>query len=90
MDKLDFKGTFAQFVKGCQDPNSGHYYASKGELLEAYQALCTTISAMLPSYFDRIPAAPLEIVAKDSETAPAAYVGVPCGTLHGVFAVILC
>ena len=73
MDKLGFKGTFAKFVEGCQDASSGHYYSSSEELLDGYRTLCKTISGLLPAYFNRIPAAPLEIVAKDAETAPAAY-----------------
>ena len=41
--------------------------------MTAYRELCRKISGVLPQYFDTIPSAPLEIVAKDSETAPAAY-----------------
>lgn len=73
MDQLGFKGDFALFVEGCHDPASGHYYGNKDELLAAYRDLCATITAELPTYFDRLPSAPLEIVAKDSETSPAAY-----------------
>jgi uncharacterized protein (DUF885 family) len=42
-----------------------------------YRELCATIQKKLPKYFPKFPRAQLEIVAKNSPTAPAAYYMVP-------------
>lgn len=74
MDPLGHQGTFAEFVDTvCKDPAGGQYYQTPDALLSDYRALCDQISAVLPRYFEAIPAAELEIVEKNSQTAPAAY-----------------
>ena len=70
---LGFKGSFADFVAECQDPSSGHYYTDPDELLQGYRDLCDDIRKELPRFFDEFPESPLEVVAKDAASAPAAY-----------------
>ena len=74
LDKLGFKGTFAEFVATCHAPESGYYFDTKEDLLAEYDVLKAKIETKLGAYFDEFPSSSLEIVAKDSETAPAAYV----------------
>ena len=54
-------------------PASFRYYQTREALLADYRTLCDRIYAVLPRYFETIPDAKLEIVEKNSETAPAAY-----------------
>ena len=71
--KLGFTGTFDEFVVQQRAPESGHYYADKDALLAGYRVIVDKIAETLPGYFARMPKSELEIVAKDSTTAPAAY-----------------
>jgi uncharacterized protein (DUF885 family) len=73
LDKLGFTSSFDDFVTHCRAPESGQYFATKEELLDAYRALVTQIRARLPAYFERQPRAALEVVDKNAESAPAAY-----------------
>jgi len=72
LDVLGFKGTFAAFAAQCKADPANHF-TDPEELLAGYRDLCGHITKLLPGYFSRSPAAPLEIVAKDAASAPAAY-----------------
>jgi uncharacterized protein (DUF885 family) len=84
--EMDFAATFAQFVQECRT-NPTFYYNTEEELLEGYRTMCDTIRTILPNYFNTFPSSPLEIVAKNAETAPAAYylAGTPDGSRPGRF-----
>ena len=66
-------GTFEEFVAWASDPASGHICSSADELISGYNALIDRIGERLPEYFETQPKAKLEVVPKDSATAPAAY-----------------
>lgn len=73
MTPLGMTGTFQEFVAGVQKPDSGEYYQTADELIAGYTVLTAEITEMLPKYFEALPKSRLEVVPKDSETAPAAY-----------------
>lgn len=72
MDKLKFEGSFSDFVKHCQSQQSQYYKSSK-QLMEGYEILNKRIASFLPSFFERLPASPFEMVELHAETAPAAF-----------------
>jgi uncharacterized protein (DUF885 family) len=84
---LGFSGSFADFVAAIKSPNSGFYFATESELLQGYTALTARIQSLLPTYFRRLPASPLEIVPMHKASAPAAYYmqGTSDGTRPGRF-----
>lgn len=74
MEPFGWTGPFADFVETiCKDPTGGQYYGDRAGLITDYYKLLDCIAEVLPSYFEDIPADKLEIVEKDSPTAPAAY-----------------
>ena len=78
---------FAAFVAKCKSPEGAGgigatFFATPNALIASYRTLVERIRVeTLPSFFETFPAAPLEVVAKTSATAPAAYY--MCGTADG-------
>mmetsp|Transcript_17300 Transcript_17300/g.28927 ORF Transcript_17300/g.28927 Transcript_17300/m.28927 type:complete len:580 (-) Transcript_17300:177-1916(-) len=73
LDALGFQSSFAAFVQQCQDPGSGQYYQRSGDMMEGYRILNDKIASLLPTYFERLPASPLQMEELHSPSAPAAF-----------------
>jgi uncharacterized protein (DUF885 family) len=73
MDKLSFTGSFEEFVESVKNPQSGQFYRTEGDILDGYRILCSFINSKLNQYFEKLPAAAVEIVSLNSSSAPAAY-----------------
>jgi len=86
MAPLGFAGTFEEFVAQCKGDKTLHY-DTEAQLLDGYQKLSDRIAEVLPGYFAEFPASKLEIVSKQSETAPCAFYlsGTPDGSRPGRF-----
>jgi uncharacterized protein (DUF885 family) len=74
IDKLDFRGSFADFAKFLRsDPK--FYFRSEDELLEAYRALSRRIDPLLVKVFRTLPRMPYGIEPMPANVAPESYVG---------------
>ena len=74
IDKLSFRGSFADFAKFLRsDPK--FYFKSEDELLEAYRALSRRIDPMLVKAFRTLPRMPYGIEPMPGNVAPESYVG---------------
>jgi uncharacterized protein (DUF885 family) len=74
IDKLGFRGSFADFAKFLRsDPK--FYFRSEDELLEAYRALSRRIDPLLVKVFRTLPRMPYGIEPMPANVAPESYVG---------------
>jgi uncharacterized protein (DUF885 family) len=74
IDKLGFRGSFADFAKFLRsDPR--FYFKSEDELLEAYRALSRRIDPLLVKIFRTLPRMPYGIEAMPGNVARDSYVG---------------
>ena len=73
MDKLEFTGSFPDFVQHCQSPESGQYYSKPDHLMQGYDLINGRIASLLPALFERVPSAPLLLEQLHSASAPAAF-----------------
>jgi uncharacterized protein (DUF885 family) len=74
IDKLEFRGSFADFAKFLRtDPR--FYFKSEDELLEAYRALSRRIDPALVKVFRTLPRMPYGIESIPRNVAPNSYVG---------------
>jgi uncharacterized protein (DUF885 family) len=74
IDKLEFRGSFADFAKFLRtDPR--FYFKSEDELLEAYRALSRHIDPSLVKVFRTLPRMPYGIEPIPRNVAPESYVG---------------
>jgi uncharacterized protein (DUF885 family) len=74
IDKLGFRGSFADFAKFLRnDPK--FYFKSEDELLEAYRALSRRIDPLLVKVFRTLPRMPYGIEPMPGNVAPESYVG---------------
>lgn len=72
LDALSFEGSFEDFVAHCKQ-ESTQYYKNEKDILDGYTILCSHINSRLSQYFEKLPAAAVEIVPLQSPSAPAAY-----------------
>ena len=81
----------ADFAALVEKQRATHFYDSADAVIEGYRDVCARIEAQLPKFFhpSSRPRATLDIVPKDSPTAPAAYylAGTPDGARPGRFLV---
>lgn len=69
IDKVGFKGTFAEFLTYLRTDPKFHYTDPK-QLLQAYQAMAKRIDPMLPMYFGRLPRLPYGVRPIPDQFAP--------------------
>ena len=85
-DDKNFQEVFQKFVDTARGDQT-QVFDTTEELLQGYRDLCSEISTVLPKYFSTIPKSPLDFVAKNASSAPAAYymAGTPDGSRPGRF-----
>jgi uncharacterized protein (DUF885 family) len=91
IDKLGFRGTFAEFAKYLHSDQK-FYFKSESELLEAYRALSRRIDPVLVKVFRTLPRMPYgiePIPANIAPDSPAAFYRGPAadGSRAGIFTV---
>jgi len=74
IDKLEFKGSFAEFAKFLRN-EAKFYFTSENELLEAYRALSRRIDPLLVKVFRVLPRMPYGIEPVPANIAPDSPVG---------------
>jgi uncharacterized protein (DUF885 family) len=75
MQKLNFKGSFQEFVKTVREDRS-QYYTSAEQILDGYRNILRKMDAKLPLLFRKLPQSKYdfrEMEAFRAESAPAAY-----------------
>lgn len=84
LDVLGFKGKFSEFAESLKkDPT--FFYTSEEDLLAGYRDLVKRITEKLPQFFGKLPAMPLEVVAKTGGPAAYYFAGTPDGKRPGRF-----
>lgn len=84
LDALSFKGSFQEFVAETKQ-NKDFFYTSEEDLMSGYRDLVARITEKLPSYFEKMPSTPLEVVQQTRGPAAYYFAGTPDGSRPGRF-----
>jgi len=84
LDRLEFKGTFAEFAESLKK-NPAYFYTTGSDLIQGYRDIVDRIYEKLPDFFEVLPKLRLEVVSKTGGPAAYYFAGTPDGKRPGRF-----